>query len=218
MTATPQLEVQVREKIGRGAARALRREGCVPAVLYGGKDAPVHFSLNPIQLNKELHKTGFLSKIFEISLNGKTARFVQFHPVTDLPLHVDFFRVTKGEKIAVSVPIHFINEAASPGLKRGGVLNVIVHNLEVIADVDHIPTHIEIDLTGLEIHDTVHLKDLKLPESVMAAHAERDNDLANIVAPSVMKEHEEEVVTPAEGEEAVEAVEGVTESKEEGEA
>ena len=219
--AVSQLDVQAREKIGKGAARELRRDGRVPAVLYGGKDEPVHFSLDPNQLKKELHSTGFMSKIYEFPLGGKKeralARFVQFHPVSDLPLHVDFFRVTKGAKINVSVPITFANEAASPGLKRGGVLNIIVHSLEVIADVDHIPSHIEIDLTGLDIHDTVHLPSLKLPENVVAAHPERDNDIANIVAPTIMKQTEEEEVA-AEGEEGAAEATEAAESTEEGEA
>jgi len=206
MTATPQLDVQLREGTGKGAARALRREGRVPAVLYGGKDVPAHFSLDPIQLDKELHKTGFMSKVFELSLQCKKekalARAVQFHPVTDRPLHVDFYRITKGAKITVSVPIQFINELASPGIKRGGVLNIINHTLEVVADVDHIPSYIEVDLTGLEIHDTIHLKHLNLPENAVAAHPERDNDIANIVAPTIMKQTEEEEAPAAEGEAA----------------
>ena len=206
MTATPQLDVQLREGTGKGAARALRREGRIPAVLYGGKDVPAHFSLDPIQLDKELHKTGFMSKVFELPLQGKKekalARAVQFHPVTDRPLHVDFYRITKGAKITVSVPIQFINELASPGIKRGGVLNIINHTLEVVADVDHIPSYIEVDLTGLEIHDTIHLKHLNLPENVVAAHPERDNDIANIVAPTIMKQTEEEEAPAAEGEAA----------------
>ena len=191
MTKAPQLNVQLREATGKGSSRALRREGRVPAVLYGGKDVPVHFSLDPIQLDKELHSTGFLSKIFEIPLEGKKekalARAVQFHPVTDRPLHVDFLRVSKDEKITVAVPLQFINELNCPGIKRGGVLNILIHNLEVISDIDHIPSSVEIDLAGLEIHDTIHLKNMKLPEGVVAAHPERDNDIANIVAPTVMK-------------------------------
>ena len=216
MAIKSQLDVQLREETGKGASRALRRGGRVPAVLYGGGDVPVHFSLEPIQLDKELHRTGFLSKVFEISLGGKKekalARAVQFHPVTDRPLHVDFFRVTKGGKITVSVPLTFHNEENSPGIKRGGVLNILVHNLEIISDIDHIPSSIDIDLTGLEIHDTIHLKGLKLPEGAIAAHPERDNDIANIVAPTVMKKvagEEEEgattegtAVAESEGEEA----------------
>ena len=206
MTATPQLDVQLREGTGKGATRALRREGRVPAVLYGGEEAPAHFSLDPIQLDKELHKTGFMSRVFELPLQGKKekalARAVQFHPVTDRPLHVDFYRITKGAKITLFVPIQFINELASPGIKRGGVLNIINHNLEVIADVDRIPSHIEVDLTGLEIHDTIHLNNLKLPEGVAPAHSERDNDIANIVAPTVMKQTEGEAATSTEEGEA----------------
>ena len=212
MTAAPQLDVQLTEGTGKGATRALRREGRVPAVLYGGEEAPAHFSLDPIQLDKELHKTGFMSKVFELPLQGKKekalARAVQFHPVTDRPLHVDFYRITKGAKITVSVPLQFTNELASPGIKRGGVLNIINHSLEVVTDVDHIPSHIEVDLTGLEIHDTIHLSHLKLPGSLAPAHPERDNDIANIVAPTVMKKTEE-----AEGEAAEAAA-----ATEEGEA
>lgn len=214
MAIASQLEVQPRQNTGKGAARALRREGRVPAVLYGGSEAPLHFSLDPIQLDKELHQTGFMSKIFDFTFNGKKeralARDVQFHPVTDLPLHVDFFRVTKGAKVTVAIPLTFINEASSPGLKRGGVLNILLHNLEIISDIDHIPSHVEIDLAGLDIHDTVHLKDLKLPEGVVAAHPERDNDIANIVAPTVMKQTEEEAPEAA-------AVEGEAPAATEGE-
>jgi large subunit ribosomal protein L25 len=203
MTAPAQLNVQLRDKTGKGASRALRREGRVPAVLYGGNDAPVHFSLDPIQLDKELHQTGFLSKIFEIPLDKKKekalARIVQFHPVTDRPIHVDFLRVSKDKKITVSVPLHFVNEEKSPGIKKGGVLNVLFHNLELMCDIDHIPSEIEIDLAGLEIHHTIHLTDIKLPEGVVPANAERDNSIANIVAPTVMKK------TGEEGESATEA-------------
>lgn len=196
MTTVSQLNVQLREGTGTGSSRALRRSGRIPAVLYGGKEVPVHFSLEPIQLDKEIHKTGFLSKIFELPLNGKKekalARAVQFHPVTDLPLHVDFIRISKDGKITVSVPLVFINEENSPGIKKGGVLNILIHNLEVTSDMDHIPSSIEIDLAGLEIHDTIHLKDIKLPAGAVAAHLERDNAIANIVAPTVMKKTEGE--------------------------
>ncbi len=211
MKTVSQLDIQLREETGKGASRALRRGGRVPAVLYGGKETPVHFSLDPIQLNKELHQ-GFLSKVFEFPLKGKKekalARAVQFHPVTDRPLHVDFLRVSKDGKITVAVPLSFINELESPGIKRGGVLNILLHNLEVVSDIDHIPSRIEIDLAGLEIHDTIHLKGLTLPEGVVAAHPERDNDIANVVAPTVMKKTDEEegeaaaVAAPSEGGEA----------------
>lgn len=209
MTTVSQLNVQLRTGTGTGPSRALRRSGRIPAVLYGGKEVPVHFSLEPIQLDKEIHKTGFLSKIFELPLNGKKekalARAVQFHPVTDRPLHVDFIRVSKDGKITVSVPLVFINEENSPGIKKGGVLNILIHNLEVTSDMDHIPSSIEIDLAGLEIHDTIHLKNLKLPTGAVATHPERDNDIANIVAPTVMKKaagEEKAEAAPSEGGEA----------------
>ena len=212
MTTASALSIELRESTGKGASRALRREGRIPAVLYGGKDEPVHFSLDPVQLDKELHRTGFLSKIFEFPISGKKekalARDVQFHPVTDRPLHVDFLRVSKEAKITVSVPLTFINELDSPGLKRGGVLNIILHTLDITSDIDHIPSSIEIDLAGREIHDTIHLKDLKLPKGAAAAHPERDNDIANIVAPTVMKkvageeELEEEAAAVEEADEA----------------
>ncbi len=201
MTNASQLNVQLRKETGKGSSRALRREGRIPAVLYGGKEAPIHFSLEPVELHKELHQTGFLSKIFELSINGKKekalARAVQFHPVTDRPLHVDFLRVSKEGKITVAVPLIFANEGSSPGLKRGGVLNVLIHNLDITSDIDHIPASLTIDLTGLEIHDTIHLKDIKFPEGVVPAHPERDNDIANIVAPTVMKKAGVEEVVPA---------------------
>lgn len=191
MITISQFDVELREGTGKGSSRALRRKGRIPAVLYGGKDDPVHFSLDPVQLDKELHKTGFLSKVFEIPVKGKKekalARAVQFHPVTDRPLHVDFLRVSKEGKITVSVPLNFVNEQSSPGIKRGGVLNIVLHNLDIISDMDHIPNSIDVDLTGLEIHDAIHLNNIKLPQGVVAAHPERDNDIANIVAPTVMK-------------------------------
>jgi large subunit ribosomal protein L25 len=203
MTASSDLNIQMRETTGTGSARALRKNGRIPAVLYGGKETPVHFSVDSIQFNKLLHQPGFLSKIFEIPVDKKKekalARSVHFHPVTDRPLHVDFFRVSKDGKITVSVPVHFINESKAPGLKRGGVLNILVHNLEVVSDIDHIPASIDIDLTDCEIHHTIHLKDCKLPAGVVAAHPERDDAIANIVAPTVMKKAAGEEEGAAEG-------------------
>ena len=213
MTASSQLDIQTRDKLGKGASRALRRDGRIPAVLYGGTDAPLHFSLNSIQLNKELHQKGFMSKIFEIPLAKKKekalVRLIQFHPVSDRPLHVDFFRVAEGDTITLSVPVTFHNEEASPGLKRGGVLNILLHSLEIVCDLSHIPDSIDVDLTGLDIQDAVHLANIKLPTGVTALHPERDSTLANIVPPKIMKEEAAEEV-----EEAAEE-EGAAESEEE---
>ena len=220
--ATP-LDIEVRTKTGKGASRALRREGRVPAVLYGGKEEPVHFSLNPLQLDRELHKTGFLSTIFEVSVNNKKEKMlpreVHFHPVTDRPLHVDFMRISKGKKITISIPVQFINEDKAPGIKQGGILNILVHNLDVIADIDHIPAAFEIDLTGAEIHHSIHLAELNLPETALPAHPERDNIIATIVPPTIAKQtEEEEAATEGEegpgGSEASESSEPEEEAKE----
>lgn len=191
MTSVNEFKGEVREKVGKGAARALRRDGRVPAVVYGEGADPIHFSVDPVALDKALHSTGFFSKVFELDL-GKNkekalARQVQFHPVTDVPMHLDFVRVKKDGKIHVAIPLTFINEEKSPGMKKGGVLNISVHNLETNCPVNKIPETIEIDLEGMEIHDTVHLADLKLPEGVTPLHPERDDVIANIVAPTVMK-------------------------------
>ncbi|MEB3702477.1 50S ribosomal protein L25 [Candidatus Bealeia paramacronuclearis] len=194
------LKADVRENIGKGASRAARNAGQIPAVLYGGEEKPMHFVIDEIQFNKELHQASFYTTIFEINAGKKKeralARAVQFHPVSDRPLHVDFLRVSKDSKLTVAVPLHFINDDKSPGIKRGGVLNIVIHNLEVLCDMDHIPDHIDIDLAGLEIHGSIQLKDIKLPAGAVAAHPDRDDTLANIVAPTIMKQDDE---TAAEG-------------------
>lgn len=195
MSSQVSLKADLREVIGKGASRAARNAGQIPAVLYGGEEEPVHFLVDTIQFTKELHQPSFYTTIFEINTDKKKeralARAVQFHPVTDRPLHIDFLRVSKDSKLTIAVPVHFINEDKSPGIKRGGVLNIVIHNLELNCDMDHIPDHIEIDLSGLEIHGTVHLKDIKLPKGTTAAHPERDDTIANIVAPTLMKQSEE---------------------------
>ena len=152
----------------------------------------------------ELRKIIYTPHIYVINLNIEGEQHtailkeIQFHPVTDVPIHVDFVRVQKGGTIHASIPLHFINEEKSPGIKKGGVLNITVHNLEVTCSVDKMPEHIEIDLDGLDIHGTVHLVDVKLPAGVVALHPERDHDIANIVAPTVMKQTAEEATATEE--------------------
>lgn len=208
MAAESMLNGEMRDRLGKGASRATRRGGRIPAVIYGGDKDPVHLSLHPVELDKQIHQGGFLSRIFTVEM-GKDKetvipRDVQFHPVKDVPIHVDFVRVKKGDTIHASVPLHFINEEKSPGIKKGGVLNITIHNLEINCPVEKIPASIDIDLTGLEIHGTIHLSDLKLPAGVVATHPERDNDIANIVAPTVMKQTEEETAETAGSEEKTE--------------
>jgi large subunit ribosomal protein L25 len=190
MTETHQLSVQLRQRAGKGAARSVRREGRVPGVIYGGREEPVLISIDPLELKRELHKIGFFATLFDLKLDGAAhrvlARDVQFDPVTDKPLHVDFLRVTGESRIVVQVPVEFINEAKSPGLKRGGVLNVVRHEIELRCSVDAIPRSITIDLDGLDIGDSIHISHVTLPEGARPT-IERDFTIASVAAPSAVR-------------------------------
>jgi large subunit ribosomal protein L25 len=158
------MEAEARARAGKGAARATRREGKVPGVIYGAHQAPSLIALNPRAVLRELHRPGWQSRLYEINVDGGTTRAlirdVQFHPVTDAPEHVDFQRLAPGEPIRVSVPVHFENDGLSPGIKRGGVLNVIRHTVEVYADPDQIPERFTADLAALDFNDAVRWQDL----------------------------------------------------------
>jgi len=160
------LEAEVRDRAGKGAARATRRAGRIPAVLYGDKKEPVMISLDPKLFGRQLNRPGFFSHLFDLNIDGTKHRAlprdVQLHPVSDEPLHVDFVRVTAHTKTHVNVPVHFENHAASPGLKRGGVLNVVRHDIELVVAADSIPERIDVDLTGLDIGDSVHISAIRL--------------------------------------------------------
>lgn len=196
------LEAEVRDRAGKGAARATRRAGRIPAVLYGDKKEPVMLSLDPKLFGRQLHKPGFFSHLFDLNIDGTKHRAlprdVQLHPVTDEPLHVDFVRVTAHTKTHVNVPVHFENHMASPGLKRGGVLNVVRHDIELSVSADSIPERIDVDLTGLEIGDSVHISAIKLPAGAHPVIADRDFTIATIAAPTVKSSETEEAgETPA---------------------
>ena len=188
------LPAEARERAGKGASRALRREGRVPAVIYGGKEEPTTIHVEEKLLIKQLMTGHFMNSIVMIELGGKTLRTipkdVAFHPVNDRPTHVDFLRLAKGSKIEVAVPVVFINEAASPGLKKGGVLNVVRHELELICDADMIPSEIEVDVTGKDVGDSIHISDVTLPAGVESAITDRDFTIAGLVAPSALKKAE----------------------------
>lgn len=188
------LPAETRDRAGKGASRALRREGRVPAVIYGGKEAPTPIHVEERLLVKQLGTGHFMNSIVEIELDGKTLRTlpkdVAFHPVSDRPTHVDFLRLAKGAKVDVAVPVLFVNEEASPGLKKGGVLNVVRHELELVCDANKIPGEIEIDVTGLEVGDSIHISHVKLPEGSESAITDRDFTIATVVAPSALKRAE----------------------------
>ena len=203
MSDVQNLSAELRSRAGKGAARQTRRDGRVPGVIYGNKQPATLISVEPRELMKQLRKKAFHATLFDIACDGKTERVlprdVQFDPVSDALIHVDFMRVGEHTRVHVGVPVAFLNEAESPGLKRGGVLNVVRHEIELICSVDRIPQRIEIDLEGLDIGDSVHISMVKLPEGVRPAITDRDFTVASIAVPTVQKV-EAEVAAPAEGE------------------
>jgi large subunit ribosomal protein L25 len=197
------LPAEARERAGKGASRELRRNGRVPAVIYGGKEEPTPIHIEAKELVRQLGSGHFMNSIVMIDVGGKQVRTlpkdVALHPVTDRPVHVDFLRLAKDAKIQVAVPVVFVNEDASPGLKKGGVLNVVRHELELVCESDKIPGEIALDVTGLEVGDSIHISSVTLPDGAESAITDRDFTIATVVAPSAMKRDVAE-----EGEEAAE--------------
>jgi large subunit ribosomal protein L25 len=204
------LPAEARDRAGKGASRELRRQGRVPAVIYGGKEEPTPIHLEAKELVRQLNSGHFMNSIVMIDIGGKQVRTlpkdVALHPVTDRPLHVDFLRLSKDAKIQVAVPVVFVNDEASPGLKKGGVLNVVRHELELVCESDKIPDEIQLDVTGLDVGDSIHISHVSLPAGSVSAITDRDFTIATIVAPSAMKQTEGEGAeipagaVPAEGE------------------
>lgn len=203
------LPAELRERAGKGASRALRRDGRVPAVIYGGKEDPVAIHVEAKELVRQLNTGHFMNSIVMVEVGGKKLRTlpkdVAWHPVSDRPLHVDFLRLSKDAKVDVAVPVVFVNEDASPGLKKGGVLNVVRHELELVCDADKIPTEINIDVTGLDVGDSIHISSVALPDGSVSAITDRDFTIATIVAPSALKKSESEAEEEAGAEAAAEA-------------
>lgn len=191
MAETKVLKAQARDGVGKGAARELRRQGLVPAVIYGDKKAPVTISLAYKDAHKFIYAGGFLSHVLELDVDGTKHRVIprdyQLDPVKDFPVHVDFLRVGKSTKLNVQVHVNFINEEASPGLKRGGTLNIVRHMVEVSAPADAIPEEITVDLTGYNIGDSIHISAVTLPKGVSATITDRDFTIATVVAPSALR-------------------------------
>ena len=211
------LPAETRERAGKGASRALRRDGRVPAVIYGEKKEPLAVHLEEKLLVKMMSNGHFMNSVVMVEVGGKANRTlpkdVQFHPVTSRPIHVDFIRIGEHAQVHVNVPVNFVDEEQSPGLKRGGVLNVVRHELELVCDAAKIPGEITISLAGLEIGDAIHISAVSLPEGSKSAIDDRDFTVATVVAPSAMKAEEEETAAPAAGE-----VPTLDESEGEGEA
>ena len=195
------LPAETRERAGKGASRALRRDGRVPAVIYGGKEEPTPIHVEEKVLMKQLMTGHFMNSIVMVELGGETIRTipkdVAFHPVTDRPIHADFLRLSKGAKIEVAIPVVFANEEASPGLKKGGVLNVVRHELDLVCEADKIPSEIIIDVTGKEVGDSIHISEVALPEGSESAITDRDFTIATLVAPSALKKAEGDTASAA---------------------
>ncbi len=216
------LPATARAGVGKGAARALRREKLIPAVIYGDKQQPLPIALPYKEVFRKLHDGGFLTHVWTIKVDGKSIRVLprdyQLEPVRDFLVHVDFLRVGRDSRVAVEVPVHFANEEASPGLKRGGVLNIVRHTVELECPADSIPESITFDLTGLVIGDSIHISAVELPKGVTATITDRDFTVATIASPAVMAEGADEEAEATEAEEAGEATEGEAETSEEGDS
>jgi large subunit ribosomal protein L25 len=191
MSETTVLAAEARDRAGKGVARQTRRAGKIPAVIYGNKEKPVTISLNRLKFERVLRTPGFFTHLFDVKVGDDSyhvlPRDVQFDPVTDIPIHVDFLRVSKELRVTVAVPVEFINAEKSPGLKRGGMLNIVRHEIEVLAGAEEIPEHITVDLEGYDLGDSIHISSVKLPAGVVPTITDRDFTVATIASPSAVR-------------------------------
>ncbi|MEK9832104.1 MAG: 50S ribosomal protein L25/general stress protein Ctc [Rhodospirillaceae bacterium] len=213
MADTVTFNAESRAQVGKGAARATRRLGKVPAVIYGANKDPEPISISPAQLRTALGQPGFFATLFDINIDGNQqqvlCRDLQVHPVTDVPMHLDFLRVTERTRINLEIQVTFTNEEESPGLKGGGVLNIVRHAVEVVCRAGAIPEEFVADLTGLEVGDSIHISDISLPEGVKPTITDRDFTIATIAAPTVAPVEDD---IDADGE-AAEGADGETEAE-----
>ncbi|MCX8996577.1 50S ribosomal protein L25/general stress protein Ctc [Rhizobiaceae bacterium BDR2-2] len=192
------LKAEARERVGKGSARELRRNGLIPAVIYGDKQAPIAIALSTNEVTKRIHAGGFMTTVAEIEVDGKKIRVLpkdyQLDPVRDFTMHVDFLRVSAHSQVAVEVPVHFINEEQS-AIKSGAVLNVVRHTVELNVPANDIPEAITVDLAGFKVGDAVHISHVTLPDNATPAITDRDFTIATIVAPAAGVEEEEEAAS-----------------------
>jgi large subunit ribosomal protein L25 len=201
------LPAETRDRAGKGASRELRNQGRVPAVVYGANQEPLSIHVEEKLLAKMLSTGHFMNSVVMIDAGGSTTRTlpkdVQFHPVTSRPVHVDFLRIGEHSKVTVNVPVRFVDEEESPGIKRGGVLNLVRHDLELSCDAADIPDDIVISLKGLDVGESIHISAVNLPKGVESTITDRDFTIATIVAPSALKSEEGDTTqTEAAGDEA----------------
>ncbi len=191
--AMKQLKATARATSGKGAAREIRRQGNIPAVIYGAGEAPQPITLDYNTTQKLIFAGHFLTTLFEIDVDGVKVRAIprdyQMDPVKDFPIHVDFLRFKEGQLIKVDVPVHVLNQDASPGVKRGGTVNVVLHSVSMLVPPDNIPTSVDVDLTGIEINHSIHISAIKLPQGCKPVDTD-DFTVVTIVPPSGMKDEE----------------------------
>jgi large subunit ribosomal protein L25 len=186
------LNAEPRGSVGKGAARATRRAGRVPGIIYGDGKEPVAISFEPRELSRAINRAGFFATIVDVAVDGSVhrtlAREIQYHPISDAALHVDLMRVGAGAQVHVSVPVSFTNHEGAPGLRRGGILNVVRHDIDIVCSVDAIPDRLVVDLSGLEIGDSIHVEAVTMPEGVRAVLGSRDSTIASVAASSAVRE------------------------------
>ena len=186
------LSAEPREQAGKGAARATRRAGRIPGIIYGDNKEPVLISLEPRELSRALANRGFLATLVDVKIDGTVHRTlprdVQRHPATDAPMHVDFMRVGGHTQVTVTVPVVFVNPEMSPGIRRGGILNIVRHGIELSCAVDKIPDHLVVELNGLQIGDSVHISRVAMPEGCRPTITDRDFTIASIATSSAIRE------------------------------
>jgi large subunit ribosomal protein L25 len=204
MSTSYELKAETRDRVGKGSARAIRRVGKIPAVIYGDKQPPLAIVVSYKDIFYKIHGGGFMTTVATIDVDGKKIRVLpkdyQLDAVRDFPLHVDFLRVSAKSEVTVNIPVHFINEEKSPGLKRGGVLNVVRHEVEFVCPANAIPDSITIDLEGTEIGDVIHISSVKLPKGITPLIADRDFTVATVAGSAAAK-------SEADGEEAADSEE-----------
>jgi len=206
------LKATKRAKSSTGQINKLRTDGFIPAVLYGGKKNNLNISLKKLELQNVIQTETFMSKVFDLDIDGASEkalpRDVAYDPISDEPIHIDFIRVEKGAKIVLQIPVKFINSDKSPGLKKGGVLNIVRRKVELKCPTENIPNEIIVDLDNTEINTSLKISSVKLPEGVLPTITDRDFVIGTVVAPTVLVEPEKTEEVTAEGEIAPEGAEG----------
>ncbi len=201
MSESYELKAEARERVGKGSSRELRRNGFIPAVIYGDKQAPISIVLNTNEVTKRIHAGGFMTTVATIDLDGKKITVLpkdyQLDPVRDFTMHVDFLRVSGNTEVTVDVPVHFVNEDKS-AIKQGGVLNIVRHTVEFLCPANAIPEFITVDLDGAKIGDSIHISAVKLPKGVRPVITDRDFTIATLVAPAAGVAEEEVAEAPTE--------------------